>query len=620
MQNILNEITNLFAGTGYINTDGTLNRNLLELETLGSKTNFIPYLLKNKTIKEHFFESIEGVLVFNSFKFLTFLRQKSLFKENYTKFGQIALSDEYTGKPIKHFGDVVLNFPFKECILEGGQEMEDKKREEIYYNTILAPDEITRLKEPKVITNAKRITKEGEQSLESFENLKTENLLIKGNNLPVLYSLRKKYAGKVKLIYIDPPYNTGNTSFKYNDSFNHSTWLVFMKNRLEIAKELLSDDGVIFVQIDDNEQAYLKVLMDEIFGRRNFVGDLIRKTKSTTNDAKVGFNIQHDNTIIFAKNKSKLLLVGEEKTWEKYKNPDNDPKGAWAVGDPSARTGSFFEIKNPYTGKIDLPPENRYWRFSVETFKQHVESGKIKFKKEHAPNERSFIFKRYKDEVRSDFHLLNSLECCDNKYMNQVATKERNKLFGETDFSYPKPEEFLEVIIRASTKEGDLVLDFFAGSGTTGAVAHKMGRRWIMIEQMSYIETITKVRMQKVLEGEQGGVSKKHKWQGGGSFIYLELAKWNLKFKEEINGAKSVAELLSIYEKLKTHAFFRYDFEPSKLENNMEEFKAESLEEQKRLLAEVLDSNHLYINLNEAEDKMYSLSKQELKLNNKFYE
>jgi adenine-specific DNA-methyltransferase len=326
-----------------------------------------------------------------------------------------------------------------------------------------------------------------------------ENMIIKGNNLLAMHSLKKQFAGKVKLIYIDPPYNTGNDGFKYNDNFNHSTWLTFMKNRLEVARELLREDGVIFVQCDDNEQAYLKVLMDEVFGRENFVGDLIRKTKSVTNDAKVGFNIQHENTLIFARKKVFLKLSGTEKDLSNYSNPDNDPNGDWVSSDPSARTGNTkFEIKNPYTGKIDLPPNGRCWAFSKESFERHVKSGKIVFKKEIKNGERGFVYKRYKNELKDLFNLLNSLDGADNRYMNQVATKEKND-FIEYEFEYPKPEDFLKLIIQSSTQPGDIVLDYHLGSGTTAAVAHKMGRQYIGIEQMEYVETIAVERLKKVI-------------------------------------------------------------------------------------------------------------------------
>lgn len=634
MQNILNEIITLFTGTQYLNTDGTLNKNLLELETLEHKTGFIPYLLKSKTTKEHFFEKIEEALVFNSQKFLTFLRQKALFKESYTKFRSIALSESYTEKPIKHFGDVVLNFPYKECILEGGQKREEEKREEIYYNTILAPDEITRLKEAKVITNAKRVTKEGESPLTSFE--KNDNLLIKGNNLLALHSLKRKYAGKVKLIYIDPPYNTGNDGFKYNDKFNHSTWLVFMKNRLEVAKELLAEDGVIFVHCDENEQAYLKVLMDEIFGRDNFLSNFCIITEASQNGEGVIIQQNTENILTYSLSRELVKIYKVDKASEELRVLDDSPTSLetrldmgytiyWnkksndmiPIMDYDKEKVCLSKIKDVYEDNEDLiskgyiPIRPRIkdgnlhrWRWGLETFLER--KGEIIIKETNGQFLPYFKQKGYlppKNIIHAG-----------------VGTKHIKQIFGSKAFDFPKPEALLERIIQIATKEGDLVLDFFGGSGTTGAVAHKMNRRWIMIEQMDYIETITKVRLQKVLEGEQGGVSKNHKWQGGGSFVYLELAKWNLKFMEEITDAKSTQELLSLYERLKKQAFFRYDFSAKLLENNLKEFKAGTLEEQKKLFIEVLDANHLYINLGELEDKTYQLSANDLKLNKEFYE
>jgi len=301
----------------------------------------------------------------------------------------------------------------------------------------------------------------------------TNNIIIEGDNLDVLKLLQSEYQSKVKMIYIDPPYNTGNKGL-YKDKYwkskecKHSNWLSMMYPRLKLARELLRDDGVIFVSIDDNEQANLKLLMDEVFGEDNFVGDIIRKTKSTTNDSKTGFNMQHENCLIFAKNKTLCSLVGEKKFFEKYENPDNDPRGTWVIADPSARTGSTFEIKNPFTGKIDLPPKGRNWRFCKKTFDHYVNIGKIKFKKEHKINERGFILKRYKEEIKSKFQSLNSLEFTDNKFMNQVATKETNRIFDEKLLDYPKPQNFIQGLIRSATNTNDIILDFFAGSGTMG--------------------------------------------------------------------------------------------------------------------------------------------------------
>ena len=259
----------------------------------------IGLLLDNADLKEKFFVKVKGSLVFNQNLFVQFLEQKNYLNDSYTQYkNKVGLTID--GKYLKQRNEVALVWPFKDCILEGGQSREEDKREEIFFNEILAQDEITQLLEPKVLTNAKRIetdTSTGsvqakEKPLDQFNRNKngaiTDNLIIKGNNLLALHTLKKEFAGKVKLIYIDPPYNTGNDGFKYNDNFNHSTWLTFMKNRLEVAKKLLRDDGAIFVQCDDNEQAYLKVLMDDVFGRENFVINNVYKRRKTQANFKFG--------------------------------------------------------------------------------------------------------------------------------------------------------------------------------------------------------------------------------------------------------------------------------------------------------------------------------------------
>ena len=346
----------------------------------------------------------------------------------------------------------------------------------------------------------------------------TKNLFIEGDNLDALKLLQETYLGKVKLIYIDPPYNTGS-DFIYKDNFAqntaeflvrsdqkdedgnrlfantdsngrfHSDWLSFIYPRLKLAKNLLSDDGAIFISMDEHEVHNLGKICDEIFGRGNFVGELIRKTKSTTNDAGSGFNIQHETCLIYAKSKDALLLAGDEKDFSAYKNPDNDPKGNWSAADPSARTGNTrFPIENPHTGQIDYPPEGRCWGFSESRYHEYVGSGKIKFKEERKPNERGFIFKRYLSEVKSDRHTVNSLFSAGNSCMNQVATKEAIALFDEGVLEYPKPRAFIEKIVKYATSDDDLILDFFAGSSTTAhAVMHLNAedggnRRFIMVQ------------------------------------------------------------------------------------------------------------------------------------------
>ncbi|WP_249936450.1 site-specific DNA-methyltransferase [Helicobacter pylori] len=343
--------------------------------------------------------------------------------------------------------------------------------------------------------------KKNHKILKPLNESTSKHILIKGDNLDALKILKQSYSEKIKMIYIDPPYNTKNENFIYGDDFSqsneevlktldyskekldyiknlfgskcHSGWLSFMYPRLLLARDLLKQDGVIFISIDDNEAAQLKLLCDEIFGEGNFVADFIRKTKSTTNDAKTGVNYQHEFLLCYAKNKEFVNLLGGEKNLENYKNPDNDPNGAWINGDPSAKSGNirtgWFAVKNPYTNKVDYPPGGRFWRFSQNTIQKHIDEGRICFKKEHKDNERGFIYKRYLKDLKTTQKTFDSLVFSDNCYMNQAATKELLSLEMGEYFTYPKGVEFMKKIIlhSTSTNSNDIILDFFAGSGTT---------------------------------------------------------------------------------------------------------------------------------------------------------
>jgi len=267
----------------YINENGELKKWVIIQRAQNFDKELLDLLIQNDVLKKEFFVNIQGILIFKQNLFIDFLVQKNYFNNSYTKYkNKIGLTID--GMYLKQRNEIALIWPFKDCILEGGQTKEEQSRKEIFFNEILAQDEITQLLEPKVLTNAKRFDKDGEKLVDQFnrneEGTITDNLIIKGNNLLALHSIKKEFAGKVKLIYIDPPYNTGNDEFKYNDNFNRSTWLTFMKNRFEVAKELLSNDGSIFVQCDDNEQAYLKVLMDEIFGSDNYRETIVVKTST----------------------------------------------------------------------------------------------------------------------------------------------------------------------------------------------------------------------------------------------------------------------------------------------------------------------------------------------------
>ena len=328
----------------------------------------------------------------------------------------------------------------------------------------------------------------------------TKNIFIEGDNLRVLKILRDNYTNNIDMIYIDCPYNNGDemiikdcpdliehsednldeSEFFVNKRSNpqfHTDWLNMIFPRILLSRDLLKENGLIFITIDENEMVNLRKICDEIFGKINYVGEIIRKTKTTTADKNTGFNLQHDYVLIYAKNIDKIYLTGEKKEFSNYKNPDNDPLGDWKSSDPSAKSGSdstYFPIENPYTKKIDYPPEGRYWSFSKNTMKKYIESGKIKFKKED-DGHRGFIFKTYKNELKSLYNPVNSLfattsddELEDkNPYLNEVGTKDARALFDKDLFKYPKPVILIKKLIKYSTNGNAIILDFFSRSAAT---------------------------------------------------------------------------------------------------------------------------------------------------------
>ncbi|MFP6006218.1 DNA methyltransferase [Helicobacter pylori] len=564
--------------------------------------------------KNAFFKTIANTLVFNQEALLECLETKEL-ENSFTRFkNKIGLYSQ--GGLIKSSELVILNFPFKDNVLLGSAKDNSTKSNELFYHEILHKKEIDTLLNKKALC---RFEMHGQGDLENALKDKNTNYLIKGNNLIALHSLKKKFAKQVKCIYIDPPYNTGNDSFNYNDNFNHSSWLVFMKNRLEAAREFLSDDGVIFVQCDDNEQAYLKVLMDEIFGRENFVNTIIWEKKySPQNDAK-WFSDNHDFILLYAKDKGiwrPNLLPRTSEMNARYKNLDNDERGAWKPSDCLVKTymASYdYPITTP-SGKVVTPPKGRCWMTSKENFQKLVDDNRIYFGRngDNVPS-----LKRFLNEVKQGTTPLTIWKYTEVGH-NQDATKQLLALFNNVKlFDTPKPEALLQRILEISTKENDLVLDFFAGSGTTCAVAHKMKRHYIGIEQMDYIETITKERLKKVIEGEQGGISKKCGFKGGGSFVYAELKEVNLEIKKQILNAKSKSECLKIFNALNERFLKRTDCKIDEIDS--EEFQNLDLNEQKRIYCKLFDSNEDYLNLGDIDEDAWGIDKITKKYNEIFY-
>ncbi|WQV44387.1 site-specific DNA-methyltransferase [Helicobacter pylori] len=596
--------------------------------------------------KKHFFKMIANSLVFNEKALLECLEIKEL-EKSFTRFkNKIGLFSQ--GGFIKSSGSVVLHFPFKDNVLLGNAKDNNTKSNELFYHEILHKNEIDTLLSPKALC---RFEMHGQGDLKSALKDKNTNYLIKGNNLIALHSLKKKFAKKVKCIYIDPPYNTGNDSFNYNDNFNHSSWLVFMKNRLEAAREFLSDDGVIFVQCDDNEQAYLKVLMDEIFLRENFVASLHVELSTTQGmkvaSAKKGNIVKNaEYILIYSKNMENFSFIRSlyvAKEWDEHYSIYIDPK-------TKKRETLLNFLKSKYENitkdKImALYNDDKDFRDFVHKnadniYRDNNAEINFNFTQEQESNLNSgeiveynqyLIFKNSNNIIRQLLKLGDAIGETDDFDAKIGLRKIRGDWWGgfykdmmninkEANLVWKagkKPERLIKDILEISTQENDLVLDFFAGSGTTCAVAHKMKRRYIGIEQMDYIETITKERLKKVIEGEQGGISKKCGFKGGGSFVYAELKEVNSGIKKQILNAKSTDECLKIFNALNARVLKRADNKMGEIHS--EEFQNLDLNEQKRKCCASLDSNEDYLNLGDIDEDAWEIDEITKKYNEIFY-
>lgn len=563
----------------YCTEDGVLLKNAIVEAALEMRPDLIKMLLTHDALKRNFFIEIDGVLVFDKVKFQKFVMNKRFLPDSYTSFkNKIGLTDD-NGNFVSESREIVLSWPYKDCMLEGGQTKEDAKRNEVFWNEILAPDEINRLTEPKVLTGFVRYDKDGESTPTGVSM--NDNYIIKGNNLLALYSLRKKYKGKITLIYIDPPFNTENDSFSYNDSFTRSTWLTFMRNRLEIAKELLREDGNIFIHIDINQSHYLKVLCDDVFGKDNFVEEIIWAYGSPSGGRAATpkpVNI-HDYILHYAK------VYGQRKQ-----------------------------------NRVHIPYSEKYIN---DWFKFKDEDGRVyrRRMRGYDDNGEAIWVRQYLDEspgiplstVWSDIQQV---------YADPRAYKAGNKSDVEVIKEFKggqKPEALIARIIEMSTDENDIVLDFHLGTGTTAATAMKMKRRFIGAEQMdSQIEIMLR-RLPKVIGGDTAGISKKYKWQGGGSFVYCELATANQRFVEEIVAAKTDDELTKIWADMQQGGFLSWKIEPKQIEENAADFAALFLEDKKRFLIECLDKNLLYVPFSEINNAEFGISDKDKLLNNEFY-
>ena len=546
--------------------DGHLLKNSVVEAALALDPQLLHYLLADEKLKKQFFSDVDGVLVFDKIKFQRFVMNKQFLPDSYTAFkNKVGLTTD-SGEFLAESREVVLSWPYKDCMLEGGQTKEDAKRQEIFWNETLAPEEINRLTEPKALCNFRRYDSKGEH--EATVLRPDDNLIIKGNNLLALYSLRQRFRNSVKLIYIDPPYNTGNDSFGYNDSFNHSTWLTFMKNRLEVAKELLTEDGNIFINLDWNEVHYCKVLMDTIFGRDRFRNEIVWCYNGPGSPKMRQLNRKHDTILWYSKSVDNWVFNGDDVRMESDVH----------VGGFNGEMGK--ESSADYTEKGKIPED--WWEIVYN--QSDLESELRTYYKEGYVNNNADWFKA------------------------AVAARIRVDGKKRTGYLTEKPYKLIERIIKMASNEGDLVLDFFAGSGTTGFVANYLHRRFILVEQLDSTINLLKERFieeETILE---------HKIP-----VYCELAQANQQLVDEIMEAAQPSQLQKIWTILQEKGFLSYKVTPKMINEHAEEFADLSLDDQKRFLIECLDKNMLYIPFADMDDSAFTLTDNDKLLTRQFY-
>ena len=666
MENLLNNLKSLLQKDERLISAGELLKNKIVELALKLDKELIKLLLSNRRLKEVFFIEVDNTLVFDKDKFIRFISNKQFLPDSYTAFKNkigLTLGDDYLSEK----KDVVISWPYKDCVLEGGMTKEDQKRDEIFWNETLAPDDISRLFDPKVFTNAKRIDEKGKHKLDNFKidengDIK-DNLIIKGNNLLALHSIKKRFAGRVKLIYIDPPYNTGNDSFKYNDSFNHSTWLTFMKNRLEVARDLLMESGMLYVQCDDTENAYLRVLLDDIFGRENFLSQINwQRAPEGRTILGQGSRFITDSTeyiLVYAKDIKRVpsscplekRVDATEKALNQYNYyfiSEGQRKHEETLADAQGNKIKIYKHKNFQVHRIptSAPISERLQKFDklVRIAAQQEESSlqqKILsaidpnqlYSAEYVPstgkrkgqNIKSYYYNNGIILFLSQFAETNGERVFRIAPMNNFWSNNEIQVTGIAEEGGvelrrgKKPERLLHRIIEMSTVRDEIVLDFFAGTGTTCAVAHKMGRQFIGIEQLDYGENSAVFRLKNVINGDQSGISKSLDWKGGGDYVYLELLKWNENFVGKLKKAKTKDELAKLWKMMRKKAFLSYKVDVKTVDENAKDFAELSIEDQKKFLLECLDKNHIYVNYSEIHDEEYGVSEVDKKFNKEFY-
>ncbi|MFS8953106.1 site-specific DNA-methyltransferase [Streptococcus oralis subsp. tigurinus] len=592
--------------------EGLLKKDAIITDLDNYRPELVEKILTNTILNEAFTEDIAGATILKINDIIQMLEVDEYWSNSYTRYtNKIGLAAD--NRYLDETTDVVLNFPYKDGILKAGMTKDDVSREdaeESFLNEIVAREEIDVLLDKKILKNAKKYDKNGSSPVSEIKD--TNNLIIKGNNLLALHSLKKRFSGKIKSIIVDPPYYFKKTkssdAFNYNSNFKLSTWLVFMKNRLDVAKELLSDEGLCIIIVGEEGCAQLKLLADNIFEEDKYIGTI--SWRKSDNQANIGeFAKVTDYILIYKKSSGKLnKLPLTDKARKEYRYSDENGYFRRQILLHKTRGKYNYELTTP-TGKKLYGP----WMKEKEEIERLDNLGKIYWTRggQEQPYGKLYL-QDSEGQIPNDFW--------DNSFgTNQRGAEEIRELFrGDRLFDFPKPERLIYNLMKISSEEGDIVLDFFMGSGTTAAVAHKMNRQYIGIEQMDYIETVAVERLKKVINGEQGGISQDVAWSGGGSFIYAELMDKNATFIDAVLNSKHSDELKAIFDDMKATLDFDFRVDLQEVDQSIWD---EDFEMQKKILVKIIDKNQLYHNYSEIDDETIKsqLSQSDYDFNKSFY-
>lgn len=635
MENLFLTVADLLkSDERFFTAEGKLIRNALYEAAMKMDASLIKVLLGNEDTRKQFFSEVDidgkTTYVFDKIEFGWFVNNKEFLPDSYTRYkNKIGLADK-NGEMISSRNDVEIVFPYKDCVLEGGQSIENERKNEVFYNVKLSPNSIDRLLEPKIFTNAVKFTYKGsEEKLSKFD--RNSNLIIKGNNLLAIKSLLRKYNNKIDCIYIDPPYNpqSNANTFAYNNSFNRSTWLTFMKNRLEVAKKLLAPKGVLIVAIDKNEQPRLQILIEEIFPEYDV--DCITVVHNPRGTIGTNFSYTHEYAIFVTPRGIKTIadrIVGDDEIdWSPLRNWGSESlrtdakncfypiivKNEKIIGFGEVCADSFHPKSQTesingeyYVYPIDKNGIERKWRYAKQTVPKIKDLLRVKKTKNG-----------YDIELGKNFEVRKTV-WIDSKYdASTNGSQLLKKIVPNTVFSYPKSLynviDCIESVVRDN--KNAIILDFFAGSGTTGHAVMDINqqddgcRKFILVEQMSYVKTDTLVRNINVMRDLKLNTS----------IIYCELAQLNQKFVDELQNADTDEKVKDILVRLLKSGFISDRVDPRLIDVNAPDFNALTLAEKKDFVMQVLDANMLYVNYSDIDDEEFKISEEDKAFTKSFY-